>query len=92
MVHKGEKIHDTVKRSAKEELNLDVKIKKPVGVYESLDKFRHDVSHGFIVDIKGGKIMTDFQTSEVKFFKKLPKKIIPHHRMMIKNVLRNGID
>ncbi|MGQ0771911.1 MAG: NUDIX domain-containing protein [Nitrososphaerota archaeon] len=89
MIHKGEKITDTVHRSAKEELNLDVKIKKFVGVYESLDAFRHDVSHGFVVSIKGGQLKTDYQSSDLRFFARLPAKVLPHHRMMISDAKKN---
>jgi ADP-ribose pyrophosphatase YjhB (NUDIX family) len=88
MIHKGERINDAVLRSAKEELNLEVKIKKFIGVYESLNRFRHDVSHGFVVSIKGGTLKTDHQSSELKFFTRLPSKIIPHHRAMIKDALK----
>jgi ADP-ribose pyrophosphatase YjhB (NUDIX family) len=87
MIHKTEKMTDTVKRSAKEELGLDVKIKKFVGVYESLDSFRHDVSHGFVVSVKGGQLKIDHQSSDLRFFARLPAKIIPHHRMLIKDAL-----
>ncbi len=83
MIHRGEKITNAVRRSAKEELNLDVKIKKFVGVYESLNAFRHDISHGFVVSVKKGNLKTDHQSSEVRFFTKLPSRIIPHHRLMI---------
>lgn len=90
MVHKGERMQKAVLRSAKEELNLKVKILKPAGVYESLNKFRHDVSHGFIVKIQSGTLRPDHQSSEIKFFKKMPRKIIPHHRQMILAALRRG--
>jgi ADP-ribose pyrophosphatase YjhB (NUDIX family) len=88
MIHKGEKINNAIRRSAKEELNLDVNIKKSLGIYESLDRYRHDVSHGFIVSVKGGKLKTDYQSSELRFFKKLPAKLIPHHRLVIKDALK----
>ena len=86
MVHKGEKIESAVRRSAKEELCINVKVLKPVGVYESLNKFRHDVSHGFVVNTWDGVIKLDHQSSEVRFFNKLPSKIIPHHRRMIQDM------
>ncbi len=88
MIHKTEKMTDTVKRSAKEELGLDVKIEKFIGVYESLDRFRHDVSNGFVVSIKGGQLKTDHQSSDIGFFARLPSRIIPHHRMLIKDAMR----
>ncbi|WKT57475.1 NUDIX domain-containing protein [Candidatus Nitrosotenuis chungbukensis] len=89
MIHKDEKMTDTVRRSAKEELGLDVKIRKFVGVYESLNTFRHDVSHGFVVSINGGQIKTDHQSSDLRFFARLPSKIIPHHRALIKDALKH---
>lgn len=85
MIHKGEKMSDAVKRSAKEELNLKVHIKKFVGVYESLNRFRHDISHGFVVSIIGGSIKTDYQSSDLRFFEKLPDKTLPHHKVMIED-------
>ena len=88
MIHKDESMINAAKRSAKEELGVDIKIEKFLGVYESLDKFRHDLSHGFVVSIKKSKIITDFQSDDYGFFKTLPKKTIPHHRIMIKDALK----
>ncbi|MEM2160017.1 MAG: hypothetical protein QXN55_03580 [Candidatus Nitrosotenuis sp.] len=62
-----------MKRSAKEELGLDVKIKRFVGVYESLDRFRHDVSHGFLVSTSKGVLKTDFQSSDHGFLRHFPR-------------------
>lgn len=90
MVHKGEKMTEAVKRSAKEELNLNVRVEKFVGVYESLNKFRHDVSHGFVVSIVNGRLKTDFQSSDIKFFQRLPIKILPHHKAMLLDVSKLG--
>jgi ADP-ribose pyrophosphatase YjhB (NUDIX family) len=89
MVHKDETLYDAVKRSAKEELGLNVTIKEFVGVYESLNKFRHDVSHGFLVVPSKGKIRTDFQSDNYGFFTKLPGKTLPHHKKMIANALKS---
>jgi len=85
MIHKNERMKDAVRRSAKEELNLDVKIEKYLGVYESLNSFRHDVSHGFIVCVLSGKLKLDFQSSKLKFFKKIPNNVLPHHRKIIRD-------
>jgi 8-oxo-dGTP diphosphatase len=90
MIHKDESMQDAVKRSAKEELGLDVKIKRYVGVYESLNKFRHDVSHGFVVSTNRWDVETDFQSSDYGFFNKLPKKTLNHHRLLIRDALRRN--
>ena len=89
MVHKNEKITDAVKRSAKEELNLAVVVEEFLGFYESLDKYRHDISHGFVVSVAGGKMKTDYQSSELRFFEHLPRQLIPHHRKMILDALKH---
>ncbi len=85
IIHKNERMKDVVLRSAREELNLKVRIKKYLGVYESLNFYRHDISHAFIVSIENGKIKQDFQSSSVRFFKKIPQNILPHHRKMIQD-------
>jgi ADP-ribose pyrophosphatase YjhB (NUDIX family) len=89
MVHKDETLHDAVKRSAKEELGLNVRIKKFIGVYESINKFRHDVSHGFLVMPLKGMIKTDFQSDDYGFFEILPRKTLPHHKRMIIDAIKS---
>ena len=89
IIRKNETMKQAVKRAAKNELNLDVKIKKYIGAYENLNAYRHDISHGFIVTIISGKIKTDFQSNELRFFKKIPKNMVPHHKKMIKNFLKS---
>ena len=86
IIRKNETMKQAVRRAAKNELNLNVKIEKYVGVYENLNSFRHDISHGFLVSPMSGKIKTDFQSKELKFFKKLPKNMVPHHKRMVKDV------
>ena len=88
MIRKNESMRQAVKRAGKNELSLNVIIKKYVGVYESLNSFRHDISHGFIVKIKSGDIKTDFQSKEMKFFKRIPRDTIPHQKKMIKDAKR----
>ena len=82
IIHKNEKIIDTIKRSAKEELNLDITAMKFLGFYESLDRYRHDISHGFVVSA-AGKMKTDYQSSDLRFFERLPRRLVPHHKKMI---------
>tara|TARA_B100000029_G_scaffold191164_1_gene189017 strand:+ start:193 stop:624 length:432 start_codon:yes stop_codon:yes gene_type:complete len=89
MIRKNESMIQAVKRAAKNELNLNVTIKKYVGVFESLNSFRHDISHGFVVKMKSGNIKTDFQSKEMKFFKRIPRNTIPHQKKMIKEAKRS---
>lgn len=92
IVHKNEKISDAINRSAKEELNLDVNVIKFLGFYESLNQYRHDISHGFLVSIRGGEMKTNYQSSDLRFFEHLPRKLIPHHRKMITDALKVRLD
>ncbi len=84
MIRKNEKIFDAIKRAGKTELNINLSIISYLGFFESIDSFRHDISHGFIVKTKKLEIKTDFQSNDFKFFKQLPKNLVPHHRIMIK--------
>ena len=74
----------SVKRAGKEELNLNVKIEKFLGVFENLNSYRHDLSHAFIVSIVDGEVKSDFQSNQLKFFKRLPYDLLPYHRKIIK--------
>lgn len=85
IIRKDEKMNDAVKRAAKNELDLKIKILDYLGVYENLNNFRHDLSHAFIVSRISGKIKTDFQSNDLKFFEKIPKDTVPHHKKMIED-------
>lgn len=90
VVEKNTSLKKMVKIIAKRELNLNVKIDKFVGVYESILPERHDISHLYIVHITKGDIKLDYQSTEAEFFDKIPKNIIPLHRKMWKDV-RNSL-
>jgi 8-oxo-dGTP diphosphatase len=83
VVFKTEKLVDTAKRVAKEELGLTVKIERFLGVYENPILSRHDISHVFIASILKGKIVRDFQSSEVKFFKNVPQNMVPYQKKIV---------
>jgi len=83
VVFKNERLSDAAKRIAKEELNLDVKVEKFLGVYENPISQRHDISHVFIVSIVRGKVTLDFQSSAIKFFNRPPKNMICFQRRLI---------
>ena len=84
IIRRNEKVFDAVKRAGKSELGINVKIKKFVGYFESVDKFRHDVSLGFIVTTSNNnKIKTDFQSTEIKLHERIPHKTPLHHKQII---------
>ncbi len=79
-----EKLRSAAKRISKEELNLDIKIEKFLGVYENPVMVRHDVTHVFIASILRGRINLDFQSNDAKFFKIPPKNILPYqHKIFL---------
>lgn len=86
IVERNTSLEKMVKIIAKRELNLNVKIDKFVGVYESILPERHDISHIYIVHITKGDIKLDFQSTEVKIFDKIPKNIIPLHQKIWQDI------
>ena len=70
-----EKIENAVKRKAKEETGLEVKIVKFLGVYEYQLKgnFGHPISLCFLCRPIGGNLHGYKYGRDVRFFKKLPK-------------------
>ena len=87
IIRKGEKLESAAKRVVKKELNLDVTLKKFLGVYQNPVNTRHDITHCFIATIVGGNIDNDFQSNSVKFFKNIPSSTIPYHKVMIRNAI-----
>lgn len=85
LIRKGEKLSSAVKRSVKKELNLEIKMEKFLGTYENPISTRHDISHVFIASIIKGKIRNDFQSKEIKFFKKPPKNTIRYHIRILRD-------
>lgn len=86
IVHRNQRLELRAKTAVKEELNLDVKIERFLGVFEDLGSQRHYISHAFLAHIVRGKIKLDFQSDEIRFFKHTPENIIPFHR----NILREA--
>jgi len=87
IIRKGERLESAAKRAVKKELNIDVTLKKFIGVYENPVRTRHDITHCFIATTHQGNITNDFQSSSVRFFKKIPASTIPYHKIMIRNAL-----
>jgi ADP-ribose pyrophosphatase YjhB (NUDIX family) len=82
-----ETIKHAINRVAKEELNLKIKINKLLGIAEYFNKkrgYRHAVSLIFLAERVSGKLKLDFQASESKFFKEIPKGIVAEHRKVLK--------
>jgi len=84
MIRKGEKMLNAVKRISIEELDSKPKNIKFFGTNESMSKFRHDISHCYVVSINGKKIQLK-NTQNLKFFSKIPQNTIPFQKKFINN-------
>lgn len=85
-VNYGESVLDTVRRTAKEEIGVDIKIIKFLGYNDwetNKNATGHSVSLLFLAKIIDGKIRTDFQAKEARFFKKLPENMVEEDKKFI---------
>ena len=84
-----EKIESTVKRVAQEELGVKVKIIRKLGIIQFLnDGGRHTVSIAILARIRSGKLSGSEQAEIFKYFKKLPKNIIPEQGKFISKLTK----
>ncbi len=88
-----EKIFHAAKRKAREETGLEVKIKKFLGVFEYMrwkePGYTHIINFIFLAEPIRGKLRGDERTAgkELKFFKKLPRNMIPEQRKILQGKL-----
>lgn len=86
----GERVEDSVKRVALDEVNLEVEINKFLGYIEYPDSSKNEgfdwaVGLVFLVYVVGGKLENGKQSSEAQIFKELPKNMIKEQYTFIKN-------
>jgi ADP-ribose pyrophosphatase YjhB (NUDIX family) len=93
IILKNEKMVDTVKRSSKDELGIEVANPRFIGNYETFTKFRHYITHLFVTKYKSGKIKLDFQSSRFILVdpRRIPNHTVPIQKLMIEDVLKNNI-
>lgn len=81
-----ETLKDAAEREAKEETGLKVKAVKYVGYYDDFKiPGRRAIAHAFVCKIIGGKLKPNFESTEVRFFKKLPRNIGFDHRKELRD-------
>lgn len=83
-----ESIRKAVKRIAKAELGVDCNISEFLGYIEYLNNtpfggFDYPVGLAFLVKPISNHFKTDFQGSDIRYFKKLPKKVIKEQRQFL---------
>jgi 8-oxo-dGTP diphosphatase len=91
-VEYGEKVEETVIREVYEETGLKTNVKRIVGIYSdpNRDPRGHIVTIVYLLDILGGKLKSDSDASDAKFFntKDLPKLSFDHN-LIINDILRS---
>lgn len=101
-VLKNEKLTDSVKRKAKDELGVDVNIKKVIGIYEikfnkgpfkNIKNGIHNISVNFLVELKNEKdcIKLDKTNKMYKFVDRIDSSLHPYVKEVIADskVLKN---
>lgn len=84
---KGEKIKDCAKRVGKEELGLNIEVKKLklLGIFDDTDKDIRghivDIIYGYEVE-KDAAFKPGRDTEEIKFFHKIPKVVFAHEGIL----------
>lgn len=86
-----ERITDTIKRVAFEELGVSVKVQKLLGYieYPSEEKergFGYTVSMAFLCHFAGTNMRPNSEASEIKTFKELPDNMIGEQRVFLESV------
>jgi len=76
-IMRGEKIRNGIKRIAFEECSCYISKPKFIGMYENVTKHRHDINLTFAVSYTKGNLKPDLQHSQLKWFSKIPTKIVP---------------
>lgn len=84
-IHYNERLEDAVKRCVKNEVGISVDIEKYVGYFDGIgvDPRGHYVAHIFLCRPKGVPPNTNSQGERIKFFKKLPKRMLSWHKKIL---------
>lgn len=97
----GETVSEAAIREVKEETNLDIKIKKLIGVYSDPNsqvfaypngKIVHFITICFLAEITGGELRCNSSESlEIKFFNQqnLPQDLLKMHPQWLQDALSN---
>lgn len=92
-IYYKEKIFDAVKRKAKEETGLKIRIKKFLGVFEFMrwkePGYGHIIDLIFLAEPVSGTLKGNEKTAGkiLRFFKKLPKNLIPDQEKILQGKL-----
>lgn len=90
IIYFNEPIAHTVKRVAKREIGVHVKIVKFLGAYEYIkkDPRGHLIGLAYLVTITSGTIASNPDNSELTYFKKIPKNMVSFHKKIFRDALK----
>ena len=90
IILKKEKMVDVVKRSAREELGIQLSNIEFLGNYELFTKVRHYITHAYCAKYRMGTIKLDSHSNKfvIADIYALPKPIIPIQKRIIKDFTR----
>lgn len=82
VIHKGQTLREKANEVAKRELNCKIRLIELVGVFENLNRYRHDISHCFLAEL----VDDDYEPPaklNIGFFRKNPANMIPYHKKIV---------
>lgn len=85
----GESLENAVKRIAKEETGLTIKVLKMISFieYSPTHALNHSIGLAFVSNILSGKLRGCYQAKEIEFFKTIPENTIPEQEKFLKDYL-----
>jgi len=84
-----EPLEHAISRITQDELGVEVKTVKPLGVIEYFnDNGRHTISNAFLAEIIEGEPRGSEQGEEIGFFKEVPDNCIPEQKEFLKQNLK----
>ncbi len=83
-----ETIFEALKRIAKEELGIEVEIRKLLGFAEYISEEKErgwgwPISMIFLCTVKSGTLTGSYQAEEIKAFREIPQNIVPEQKIFL---------
>lgn len=87
IIHKNQTMVQKVHEVAVREIGCDVEIVGLLGIFQNLHTYRHDISHCFLAKTNDSLNRLETGTNR-RFFRKIPRNIIPFHKQLIIHALK----
>ncbi len=89
-VEYGERVEEAAIREAREETGLDIVVEEIIGVYSdpNRDPRGHVVSIAFLAKETGGELRASTDASQVRTFKRKPRRLAFDHEVILADALK----